>query len=59
MPRVGPSPAVQTVKVLCANTQPYGGICVNLSKMDKIIAVHPDDGDAVVQAGVGCVAYLH
>ncbi len=33
---------------------PYGGVCVNLGRhMDKIVAVHPMDGDAVVQAGIG------
>ncbi|GMK57425.1 hypothetical protein CspeluHIS016_0402590 [Cutaneotrichosporon spelunceum] len=33
---------------------PYGGVCVNLGRhMDKIIAVHAMDGDAVVQAGIG------
>lgn len=33
-------------------SSPFSGICVDLSKMDKIIAFHEDDMDAVVQAGV-------
>jgi D-lactate dehydrogenase (cytochrome) len=33
-------------------TCPYGGICIDLSRMDKIIEVHEADSDAVVQAGV-------
>lgn len=33
-------------------TCPYGGICVDLSRMDKVLTVHLEDGDAVVQAGV-------
>jgi D-lactate dehydrogenase (cytochrome) len=28
-----------------------GGICVDLSRMDKILEVHEADSDAVVQAG--------
>ncbi|KLT44948.1 FAD-binding domain-containing protein [Cutaneotrichosporon oleaginosum] len=33
---------------------PFGGVCVNLGRhMDKIVAVHPMDGDVVVQAGIG------
>ena len=30
-----------------------GGICLDFSRMDKIITVHEDDLDAVVQPGVG------
>lgn len=31
----------------------FGGICVNLAMyMDKVLAVHPEDGDMVVQAGI-------
>ncbi|WWC73383.1 uncharacterized protein I206_107350 [Kwoniella pini CBS 10737] len=32
-------------------TCPYGGICVDLSRMDKILELHAEDSDAVVQAG--------
>ncbi|WWC93158.1 uncharacterized protein L201_008125 [Kwoniella dendrophila CBS 6074] len=32
-------------------TCPYGGICVDLSRMDKLLELHEEDGDAVVQAG--------
>ena len=31
---------------------PHGGISLDLSGMNKIIAIHPEDGDATVQAGV-------
>lgn len=31
---------------------PRGGICIDLSKMDEIITVHPEDLDCVVQPGV-------
>jgi D-lactate dehydrogenase (cytochrome) len=33
-------------------TAPYGGICLDLSRMDAILAVHVEDGDCVVQPGV-------
>ena len=33
-------------------TCPYAGICIDLSRMDKILEVHEEDSDAVVQAGV-------
>ena len=29
-----------------------GGVCINLSQMDRIVAVHADDLDCVVEAGV-------
>ncbi|GMF63642.1 unnamed protein product [[Candida] boidinii] len=29
------------------------GICIDVSKMDKILAVHEDDLDVVVQPGIG------
>ena len=29
-----------------------GGVCVDLSRMDAVLAIHPDDMDATVQAGV-------
>jgi D-lactate dehydrogenase (cytochrome) len=32
-----------------------GGICVSLERMNKILAVHEDDMDAVVQPGLGWV----
>ena len=31
---------------------PAGGICIDMMRMDKIIAVHPEDLDVVVQPGV-------
>lgn len=34
-------------------TATRGGFCVDFSRMDKILAVHEDDMDAVVQPGVG------
>ena len=30
----------------------HGGVCIDLSRMNKVLAVHGDDLDAVVQAGV-------
>lgn len=33
-------------------SSPYGGFCVDFSRMDKVVALHPDDMDVVVQAGV-------
>lgn len=35
-----------------ANAQPYGGISLDLSHMDKVISVSEKDGEAVCQAGV-------
>jgi len=35
---------------------PFGGICIDLSQMNAIVAVHADDLDCVVQAGVTRVA---
>ncbi|WVW86547.1 hypothetical protein I302_108596 [Kwoniella bestiolae CBS 10118] len=32
-------------------TCPYGGICVDLSRMNNIVELHEEDADAVVQAG--------
>ena len=32
---------------------PFAGISIDMSRMDKILAFHPKDGDMVVQAGVG------
>lgn len=31
---------------------PEGGLCIDLSRMDRILAIHPDDLDARVEAGV-------
>ena len=31
---------------------PYGGLCLSLRRMDRIVAVHPEDFDATVEAGV-------
>ena len=31
---------------------PYGGVCVDLSQMKRIVAVHAEDLDCVVEAGV-------
>jgi D-lactate dehydrogenase (cytochrome) len=31
---------------------PYGGVCVDLSRMDAVVEVHAEDGDCVVQPGV-------
>ena len=31
---------------------PEGGVCIDLSGMDKIVAVHPEDLDCTVEAGV-------
>ncbi len=31
---------------------PHGGICVDLSRMDKVLAVNAEDADCVVQPGV-------
>ena len=31
---------------------PQGGLCVDFSRMDRVLAVHADDMDAVVQPGV-------
>lgn len=33
-------------------TAPYGGICMDLSHMDQVLAVHAEDRDCVVQPGV-------
>ncbi|ORY58844.1 uncharacterized protein BCR38DRAFT_446764 [Pseudomassariella vexata] len=33
-------------------SQPYSGICIELSFMDKVVAFHPEDMDVVVQPGV-------
>lgn len=36
-------------------SQPHGGIILDMSRMDTIIAAHPDDLDVVVQPGVNWV----
>ncbi|PKS05646.1 hypothetical protein jhhlp_008165 [Lomentospora prolificans] len=33
-------------------SSPHSGICIDLSRMDRIVEFHPDDLDIVVQAGV-------
>lgn len=33
-------------------SQPFSGICVDFTHMDKVVAFHPDDMDVVVQPGV-------
>ena len=36
-----------------ALTSTRGGICINFKQMNNILAIHPDDMDAVVQPAVG------
>jgi hypothetical protein len=31
---------------------PFGGVCIDMSRMDAILAVNPEDSDCVVQPGV-------
>jgi D-lactate dehydrogenase (cytochrome) len=31
---------------------PHGGICIDLGRMDQVLAIHVEDGDCVVQPGV-------
>ena len=31
---------------------PYGGVCIDLSRMNRILAIHSDDLDCVIQPGV-------
>ncbi len=31
---------------------PYGGVCIDLSQMNAVLAVHPEDLDCVVQPGI-------
>jgi len=33
-------------------TAPYGGICLDFSRMDQLLAVHAEDADCVVQPGI-------
>jgi D-lactate dehydrogenase (cytochrome) len=30
----------------------HGGVCVDMTRMDQVLAVHADDGDCVVQPGI-------
>ena len=32
---------------------PFAGISIDMSRMNKVLAFHPEDGDMVVQAGIG------
>lgn len=34
-------------------TAPFGGICIDFAFMDKVLALHEDDLDVVVQPGLG------
>ncbi|KAL4812140.1 hypothetical protein BDW67DRAFT_188964 [Aspergillus spinulosporus] len=36
-------------------SSPYGGIVIDVSRMNKIVSFHPDDMDVVVQPGVNWV----
>lgn len=36
-------------------SQPYSGICIDFTNMDKVISFHPEDMDVVVQPGVNWV----
>lgn len=36
-------------------SQPYSGICIDFTQMDRVVAFHPDDMDVVVQPGVNWV----
>ena len=36
-----------------ALTSTRGGICINMKRMNNILAIHPDDMDAIVQPAVG------
>lgn len=31
---------------------PYGGVCIDMSRMDAVVAIHPEDSDCVVQPGI-------
>ena len=42
----------KTLKYVGGLSAPYGGICLNLSKLDKILDYHPEDFDVKVQPGV-------
>jgi D-lactate dehydrogenase (cytochrome) len=53
--------ATHTVPVICYGTgtsleghvnAPFGGVCIDLSDMKRVVAVHPEDLDCVVEPGV-------
>ena len=52
-PSPRPVSTLTSWSLFCRRPQPYGGISVDLSRMDKIIKIHVEDSDVVVQAGVG------
>jgi D-lactate dehydrogenase (cytochrome) len=31
---------------------PHGGVCIDMSRMDAVLAINPEDGDCVVQPGI-------
>lgn len=31
---------------------PYGGVCIDMSRMDAVLAINPEDSDCVVQPGI-------
>jgi D-lactate dehydrogenase (cytochrome) len=33
-------------------TAPHGGLCIDMSRMDRLLAVHAEDADCVVQPGI-------
>ncbi|WP_306391955.1 FAD-binding oxidoreductase [Telluria beijingensis] len=31
---------------------PFGGVCIDMSRMDAVVAIHPEDSDCIVQPGI-------